>query len=248
MINDYTERKERKKPFLYYWPRIQSAKGCRERAGKVLQFINKYHKNARSILELGTGIGGVLARFQKKYSLFGVDIGANFTEYAQKRIPRAEFQVASMHNFSFDKKFDVIFSIFHSANFLQSFGEWNKMMNKAHAHLEDGGLFIVDTMTPRMLKNDKNTYSCRDESFGFVADQKLVKGNALTWRFLFFEKLKGGLFECNEYFFPAKVFDTSRIEKELKKKFIILEKVDYGTLKKATSMSETVIFVCRKKR
>lgn len=247
MKNDYAGGKNKKKPFLYYWPKIEAKRGGKTRAQKVLRFVKRYLPRSTSLCELGVGIGGVLSHMPKKYELYGVDIGSDFVKYTQKRVPRAHLKTSSMHNFKFSKTFDVVYSIFNCINFLKTFSQWKQTFKRVADHLEDDGLFIFDMDTSVELKEQANTYRFWDEEFGYGCDQKLVKGNSMTWRFLYFEQQKNGLFECNEYFFPEKIFALSKVEKELKKHFVILEKRDSYSMKKPDKHTGTILYVCRKK-
>ena len=239
------------KDFGDYWDDLADEKGANTRANIVLSLIKKHKPSTKSVLELGIGSGNVLKNFPKKYSLHGLDVEAKYVALARKKMPRANLIASSMHNFKFDKKFDVIFSIFDSINFLDNFNQWKQTFKTVHNHLEDGGIFIFDMYAPMMLEKAKTWSIFSKEKFGFMWDKAIVKGNKLTWNFHIFEKIKNNTYELNEYKFSEKIFDVEKVEFELKKHFKIVEKRDAadlsGDLKKPSKNTYRLIYVVRKK-
>ena len=234
------------KDFGDYWDELASIKSAKKRAKKVLSLIRKYNPKAKSILELGVGSGNVLKCFPKRYNLFGLDIGQKYVKLAQKKMPYANLIVSSMHNFKINKKFDVIFSVYDSINFLESFDQWKQTFKTVHNHLNDQGIFIFDMYTPKMLERGKNWSHFSKEKFGYMWDKAEVKGNKLTWHFHIFEKQKGNSYALNEYRFHERMFPVKKTEQELKKHFKIikkLENVDFCNL----TIKERVLYVVKKK-
>lgn len=238
------------KDFGNYWDDLADEKSARTRASIVLNLIKKHKLGAKSVLELGVGNGNVLKNFPKKYSLHGLDVEAKYVALARKKIPSAKLIASSMHNFRFNKKFDVIFSIFDSINFLDNFNQWKQTFKTVHKHLDDGGIFIFDMYTPTMLEKAKTWSIFSKEKFGYMWDKAIVKGNKLTWNFHIFEKIKNNNYELNEYKFSENIFPVEKVEKELKKHFKIIERFDAadlsGTLKKPSKNTYRLIYVVRK--
>jgi len=235
-----------KKQFADFWDQISSRKGAKSRADKVLKYIKKHSSKSNSILELGVGNGKVLSLFPKKYSLSGLDIEKRYVELSKQKLPNAHLFVSSMHNFKVNKKFDVIFSIFDSINFLINFEQWKQTFRNAYNHLNDNGLFIFDMYTPLMLEKAKTWTNFFKEPFGFMMDKGIVKGNRLTWDFMIFEKKKNGLYELHNSLFHERIFTSTKVEKELKKLFTIIEKVDGDTLKGPTKKTTRLLYVAKK--
>ena len=239
------------KDFGDYWDDLADVKAARTRASIVLRLINKYNKGAKSVLELGVGNGNVLKNFPKKYVLSGLDVEPKYVSLARKKIPRANLISSSMHNFKFDKNFDVIFSIFDSINFLDNFNQWKQTFKTVHNHLEDDGILVFDMYTPLMLEKAKSWSIFSKEKFGFMWDKAIVKGNKLIWNFHIFEKIKNDKYELNEYKFSERIFSVGSVEKELKKHFKILEKMDAedlnGILKQPSKNTYRLIYVVKKK-
>lgn len=235
------------KDFGEYWDDLADEKAAKTRANNVLKYVKKYNANAKSVLELGLGSGNVLKCFPKKYELYGLDTNKNYIKLAHKKMPKGNFFVSSMHNFSINKKFDIIFSIFDSINFLENFSQWKSTFKNVNKHLDNQGVFIFDTYTPKMLEKAKNWSIFSREKFGFMWDKGIVRGNKLTWHFSIFERKKGKNYELNEYSFHERIFPVDKIEKELKKYFKIMEKIDGENLKKPSKETFRLMYVVKKR-
>lgn len=234
------------KDFGDYWDDLADVQSARRRAKRVLELIRKYNPKAKSIMELGVGSGNVLKCFPKKYDLFGLDIDQKYVKLAQKKMPCANLIVSSMHNFKINKKFDVIFSIYDSINFLESFEQWKQTFKTVHKHLNEPGIFIFDMYTPQMLERGKNWSFFSKEKFGYMWDKAEVKGNKLTWHFHIFEKQKGNNYKLNEYKFHEWMFSVKKIEKELRKYFKIIKKFENVDFCEFT-INERILYVVKKK-
>jgi ubiquinone/menaquinone biosynthesis C-methylase UbiE len=236
-----------KKHFADFWEELASPKSARERGRKVLKYIEKYFPEAKSILELGVGNGNVLTAFPKKYGLSGLDIEKKYVALAKKKLSNASFYVSSMHNFRIKQKFDVIFSVYDSINFLRNLKQWSETFNTVNKHLNKDGLFVFDFYTPFMLGIAKKWVSFSKEPFGFMMDKGIVKGNNLTWDFKIFEKKNNNIYEMHQTYFHERIFPVVEVERRLKKYFRIIEKLDEETLKKPTKSTCRLLYICRKK-
>jgi SAM-dependent methyltransferase len=236
-----------KKHFADFYDEISSRFDAKIRADKVLKYVGKYSPKAKNILELGTGNGKVLSFFPKKFNLFGLDVEENYLKLAKKKVPSAKLWKSSMHDFKSKEKFDVIFSVFDSINFLKNFDQWKQTFQTVNKDLSDDGLFIFDCYTPQVLKENKNaSISFWEEKFGFASNKRVVKTDRLIWHFRIFEKKKNDIYELHNFLFKERIFPIAKVELELKKHFTILEKRDWETLSHPTSKSLRVLFVARK--
>ena len=235
------------KHFADFYDQISSRFDAKKRADKVLKYVRKYSAKAKSILELGCGNGAVLHSFPKKYDLYGLDIEKEHVKLTKKKVPNAHLWISSMHNFKIKKKFDIVFSVFDSINFLKNFNQWKQTFQTVNNHLEDNGLFIFDMYTSEALKeNKKGSTSLWKEKFGFASVEPLVNNDNLTWHFRVFEKKKNNNFQLHDFLFKERIFPTNKVETELKKYFTILEKRDGETLSRPTSSSLRLLYVARK--
>jgi len=219
-----------------------------ERVRYIMAPVMKYHSTAKSILEIGCGMGDVLANLPKRYSISGLDYEEDFIKVARKRMPNGRFYVQSMHNFKLDEKFDVIFSAYDAVNFLKDFSQWKSTFRAVNEHLNDRGLFVFDVYTPRMLaatrrsqeEHRRSPLSGREWGMGYYFERGLVKGNVLTWDSRIFERLPNGLYKLNRYRFVERIFPVKKMKSALSKHFDIVETTPRGK-------GSRIIFVCRKK-
>ncbi|UCG37234.1 MAG: hypothetical protein JSV64_02860 [Candidatus Bathyarchaeota archaeon] len=62
------------KSFVHFWQLLEDEGEAKERAERVLRSIRKYSNKPKKILELGVGIGSVLAHFPESFDIYGLDI------------------------------------------------------------------------------------------------------------------------------------------------------------------------------
>ncbi len=238
-----------KKSFADFYDEISSKSEAKNRAEKVLKYISKYHSNARTVLELGTGNGNVLINFPGKYELYGLDIERKYVKLTRQKLPKAHLWTSSMHNFKINKKFDVIFSVFDSINFLKDISQWEETFRTVYNHLNENGLFIFDMYTEKVLKNNKGKpASFWSEQFGFASDEGIVEGNHLKWKFKIFEKTKGDNYRLHNFEFNERIFPSKLVESKLKKYFNILEKRDWENMGSPNENSLRILYVLGRKK
>jgi len=237
-----------KKHFAYFYDQISDKSEAKQRANKILKLLRRHNPKSTSVLELGVGNGNVLCNFPKKYDLNGLDIHKEYVALAQKKTPKAKLWTSSMHNFKSKDNYDLIFSIFDSINFLTNFNLWKQTFKTVYNHLNNDGLFIFDMYSSKVLEiNKKSDMSFWQEKFGYAYSQPLVKSNNLIWNFGIFEKKTKDKYELHKYQFKERIFSPNIVEKELRKHFKIIEKLDFETLSKNTKNSLRYLYVARKK-
>lgn len=228
------------KSFVHFFPE-DDKKEAKERAERVLKPVSKYNKKAEKVLELGVGIGAVLDNFPKKFIIYGLDIEEEYIDICKKKIKRGKFLVSSMHNFRIDEKFDVIFSVFDSINFLENFDQWKSTFKAVSQHLNEDGLFIFDMYTPKTLQHFKGKEVTASKfTKGYCLEGAVVKGNTLTWDFKIFEKVAQDMYQIHEYEWKETIYPVPKVESALARLFQILEKKQWED-------GRRILFVCRKK-
>lgn len=235
------------KPFAAFYDALSDKAAARERALKVARFVRRHHPDARSVLELGTGNGNVLANFPEKYELYGLDIEEAFIELTRQKVPEAHLFVASMHDFEMDSTVDVIFSVYDSINFLKAFQQWEETFAAVHKHLNQDGLFIFDAYTPWALERNRGAPAVFSEGpFGFSSDKGIVEGNRLTWDYKLFERIERNVYELHQYYFKERVYPIKEVEGALTKHFLILERVDAESLEDPSEQTLRILYVARR--
>ena len=227
------------KSFVCFWE--GDKKLAKERANRVLKPIGRYRKGAKKVLELGVGIGAVLENFPKRFEVYGLDIEKEYVDVCKERIKRGKFFVSSMHNFVLGEKFDVIFSVYDSINFLETFSQWQSTFKAVYAHLVEKDLFIFDMYTPAALEYFKGRKGTASRiSKGYEMEWAIVKGNTLTWDLKIFEKITKDAYQINEYLWKETIFPVLRVKSALIKHFEILQTKQWED-------GRRIWFVCRKK-
>ncbi len=122
------------------------------RAEWVVRCIERYRPEANSLLELGCGTGSILARLGEVSSLTGLDRSPVMLAVAGEKVPRARLVEGDMSSFALGERFDVVISVFDSINHLLDFDAWCATFDAVHAHLADGGLFVLDVNTMGELR------------------------------------------------------------------------------------------------
>ena len=103
-----------------------------------------------AILELGCGTGKHAEKFAENgYSVHGIDSSSEMIKKAKNRKPRhlsnkLHFEIGDICDFSIDKKFDAVISLFHVASYMIKNEQLVAMFDTAAKHLNSGGIFIFD--------------------------------------------------------------------------------------------------------
>ena len=114
--------------------------------------IKKFSPGARSILDLGCGTGNHdVFLGGKGYTVTGVDSSLDNIAKASDKIiaqeksaHKLEFIKGDIRTVRFDKKYDVVTSLFHVMSYQTSENDLKSAFLTARAHLEKGGLFVFD--------------------------------------------------------------------------------------------------------
>lgn len=119
------------------------------------EIIQTHHPDPVEILEMACGTGAIslsLAELEC-YQLTATDRSEAMVKIArQKAIAQnADIQLQTLDflDIQINKKFDVIFSVFDSVNYLHSEKEILKMLQESWRILNNGGLLIFDFSTPQ---------------------------------------------------------------------------------------------------
>ncbi|MEX0609773.1 MAG: class I SAM-dependent methyltransferase [Balneolaceae bacterium] len=119
------------------------------------EVIQTHHPDPENILEMACGTGSLslsLAELEC-YNLTASDKSEAMVnkarEKAAAREADIEFLTLDFTDIQIDKKFDVVFSVFDSVNYLHSEKEVLAMLRGSQNILNDGGLLIFDFSTPQ---------------------------------------------------------------------------------------------------
>jgi SAM-dependent methyltransferase len=123
-----------------------------------------HNPDAQHVLEIGTGTGKFGPRFAADgFDIIGLDNSIAMLKVAKRRA-RGNYHIvcADARRFSFRKKFDFIFCVHDTLNYITSLEDVRKVFACAKEALSDGGLFLFDITTEFNIREhfdgQKNDY------------------------------------------------------------------------------------------
>ncbi len=135
--------------FAPFYDQVMGDRG--REAGYVHGLIQRHRPSAASVLELACGTGAILQLLQPHYEIAGLDASQPMLDIAARKVPRARLHHADMTRFDLGETFDVVLCVFDSINHLVRFSDWERVFDRARAHLADRGIFVFDVNTERKL-------------------------------------------------------------------------------------------------
>ncbi len=117
--------------------------------------IQTHAPDARDILELACGTGSVAIYLDELgyYSLTATDLSPAMIEKAKSKAEESDsevrFQTLDFLNIDLKEKFDLVYLVFDSINYLHTEEEILKLHEEVSRVLKPGGYFIFDFTTPR---------------------------------------------------------------------------------------------------
>ena len=116
-------------------------------ANYIRDLIEHYHPDARTVLEIACGTGGILGRLSESYDVTGLDRSRSMLAIAKKRLRHIRLLRQDITSFHVNQRFDAIVCAFDSINHLQRFSDWKKTFRCVADHLNAGGVFVFDVNT-----------------------------------------------------------------------------------------------------
>lgn len=200
------------------------------------------------MLELACGTGSVLKQLASDYDVTGVDLSERMLEIAARKVPHVRLIRADMTEVALEEHFDVVLCVYDSINHLLQFAEWERVFDRARAHLDDGGLFIFDVNTERRLASFIPLPAVT-EWFGdnnlMVMDVVDGGEGVFVWSIRIFEHLGEGSYRLHTEDIREVAFPAQRIRRGLQKRFRRVWTYDEERSRPSPS-SGRLHFVCRK--
>lgn len=143
-----------------YYDIFNEEKNYKQEADYVLNLIEKYSPNSKSLLEFGCGTAMHALHFAKKYAVCGVDLSSTMLEKASHTLrnnnideSRVKLICDDISKVTINEKFDVCVSLFHVMSYMSENDKIFSVFKNAHKHLKKNGIFIFDCWYgPAVLK------------------------------------------------------------------------------------------------
>jgi trans-aconitate methyltransferase len=128
---------------IYHW------KDYKRESDKLIKIINKFdsifkQNKSHTVLDIGCGTGVHHKYLKKHFSIDGLDINKDFLNIAKKKNPECNYYERNMINFSLDKEYDIIISLFSSIGYTKTIDNLNKAMKCFFEHLNTSGILIIE--------------------------------------------------------------------------------------------------------
>ncbi len=137
--------------------------------------ILKHHPDTKSVLELACGTGSLALSLDELecYDIVATDKSPQMIEKARKKNEAlrcsVDFQVMDFLDITMNQKFDVVFSVFDSINYMHTPNQIKKFLDEVQKVLTPKSLLIYDFTTP---KNSIQAIDYLDNEEGY-ADNNL---------------------------------------------------------------------------
>ena len=193
-----------------------------ERAAFLRKLISRHHQSARTVLELACGTGSILEHLEADFDVTGLDVSAPMLEVAAMKLSGVRLIQADMTQFELGEQFDVVLCVYDSINHLLEYREWEAVFDRAHEHLDRGGIFLFDINTERRLAALSDLppfvrwFGEGNLLFIDVGDE----GNGLVvWSIRIFEHQAGERYVLHSEDIREVAFPRTQIEQSLHKRF-----------------------------
>lgn len=124
-------------------------------ADYIDEIIMQHHPQAKDLLELACGTGTMALSLEELgyYNITATDGAEAMVNSARLKGDKAEsdvdFQVVDFLDIRLSKKFDVVFMVFDSINYLHRREDIEQLFSQVSGVLKENGIFIFDFTTPR---------------------------------------------------------------------------------------------------
>jgi SAM-dependent methyltransferase len=217
-------------------------------ANYIRGLIERHHPNAKTILEIACGTGGLLGRFSENYDITGLDRSRTMLAIAKKRLPHINFIRQNMTSFHIERKFDAIVCAFDSINHLHRFAEWKKTFRGVAGHLNAGGVFVFDVNTLGKLQRLVDGPAWVKQFGGdlVIINVRRKRSEVFAWDVKIFEHRKRDVYKLISENIEERAFAMERILIALRHQFRDVKVFDPEGAR-PSDRSERLYFVCRSK-
>lgn len=145
------------KAYSSYYDLLYADKDYSAEAAYILNLIDTYTPNAKTILEYGSGTGNHAAYLcNRGLEVTGLERSADMVALAkQKNIQGFHPTVEDIIDYNLDKNFDFVTALFHVISYLTDNADLIKCFELANKHLSDSGYFAFDVWYGPCVYNER---------------------------------------------------------------------------------------------
>lgn len=148
------------KDYAYYYDAFYQREKYKEEAVHVDILLKKYGGDILTLINYGCGTGRHdIELANLGYQCNGIDISADMIEIAKRNAIREKVKIdyftADIRNFSSEKKYDAVISLFHVMSYQNSNKDVIDSFYSARKALDKNGLFIFDVWYGPGVLSDK---------------------------------------------------------------------------------------------
>lgn len=178
-------------------------------------FIEEEARSAGSILDLCCGSGEalrLLSNYNRRASLFGVDISTELVEMARQKVPEAVLQcadIASVEALSDVSNLDLVISLNDSLNHLKDIACLSSVLRKVFQVMTDGGVFFFDLNTEIKYKyNWKHSFMISNDDVVAFIKTDMINEKLASFVCYWFSRVAQDMWtrdeiELNQTWFPV---------------------------------------------
>ncbi|REL33646.1 class I SAM-dependent methyltransferase [Rhodohalobacter sp. SW132] len=154
-ISDYIEPKRQYSILAEIYDAVMHDVDYEAWADYIDEVIMRHHHEARDILELACGTGTMAISMEELgyYTITATDLSPDMIRKAREKGEEKEsdvsFQTLDFLDINLDKKFDAVYMVFDSLNYLHNTSDIAKLHEQVYNVLNPGGIFVYDFTTPR---------------------------------------------------------------------------------------------------
>jgi len=132
-----------------YYDKLYSHKNYNKEAAFLVQIIKKNFKKSKilNILDIACGTGTHLQKLENSLpnaNFYGLDVNTGMLTVAKSKLKNTKLKLGDFKKFDFGIKFDVIFCLSSSIQYLSGVEELNILLKNIKRILNPNGLFIFD--------------------------------------------------------------------------------------------------------
>jgi SAM-dependent methyltransferase len=124
---------------------LYSFKDYEAESTALAEVIRERHPDARSLLDVACGTGRHLQLLRATFpDVAGLDLEPDLLRIARERLPDVPLIETDMRSFDLGRRFDAVTCLFSSVGYLADAHELEAAIGRMAAHLEPGGVLVVD--------------------------------------------------------------------------------------------------------